>query len=180
MGFGWWWSISDSLATISSKYRNQRHTRRGKPQDYFKYINPVLPLNYFSWFSLKCSQLNVSIYLYAGAGSRNKQNLSKKLKMDWIVQPHQIWSLYSCDSSHTWVLTDKLLHSVNNSDKIFLYTNKTKYIFITVPCGAYPGPKTRFLCLFRIENHQFAIRRTRPRDSPPGTWISYRYCVRIL
>ena len=74
------------------------------------------------------------------------------------------------------------MHSVNNSDKIFLYTNKTKYIFITVACAAYPSPKTRFLCLFRIENHQSAIRKTRPRDILPGIWIwiLYSHCVRIL
>ena len=112
MGFGWWWSISDSLATISSKYRNQRHTRRGKPQDYFKYMNPVLPLNYFSWFSLKCSQLNVCIVCMQGAGSRNKQNLSKNLKWTELSSPirldlyirvtvliHEFWPINFCTAS---------------------------------------------------------------------------------
>ena len=110
-------SISDSLAPISSKYRNQRHARRGKPQDYFKYMNPVLPLNYFSWFSLKCSQLNVCIICMQmqGAGSSAQgtnrtylknlkwTELSSPIRLDLYIRVtvliHEFWPINFCTAS---------------------------------------------------------------------------------
>ena len=57
-------------------------------------------------------------------------------------------------------LNDQMTH---NSDKYFWKPYKTKYAFIIQ--GIYPTTETRFLCLFRTENHlcdQLKIRHIRP------------------
>ena len=117
-------------------------------------------------------------------GSRNKQSLktwnrlncpecpasSDSIFIRVTVLKHDFWLINICTASIILIRYFYTQIKPNTSLSLF-------------PVLAYPSPKTRFLCLFRIENHQSAIRKTRPLDSLPGIWIWIlfrHHCVRNL